>query len=147
MSDCSGKHELRFSEAHRFPDKDIVVLEMTVQRLDHAVVPGLSLAYRLERYSEQHPSLNAVDVNWLPPSVFRRRSFALPEGNVLITASSTTANASGAPHETRKSQARMSLVHESSISMNEQPPQSVVPMYVIPVYHLTSGTSEIRFHV
>jgi hypothetical protein len=41
----------------------------------------------------------------------------------------------------------MSLVHESSISMNEQPPQSVVPMYVIPVYHLTSGTSEIRFHV
>ena len=56
MPDGSGKHELRFNEAHRFPDKDIVVLEMTVQSLDHAVVFWLSLPYRLKLYSEQAAS-------------------------------------------------------------------------------------------
>ena len=43
MPDGSGKHELRFNEAHRLLYEDIVVLEMTVQRLDHAVVLGPSL--------------------------------------------------------------------------------------------------------
>jgi hypothetical protein len=53
MPDVISEYELRFSEAHRFPDKDIVVPEITVHKLDHAVVLGLSLPYCLKRYSEQ----------------------------------------------------------------------------------------------
>ena len=47
MPDGISELELRFGEADRFLDKDKVVLEMTVQRLDHAVVLGLSFPYCL----------------------------------------------------------------------------------------------------
>ena len=53
MPDGSGKHQLRFNEAHPLLNEDTVVPEMTVQRLDHAAVLGLSLPYCLKRYSER----------------------------------------------------------------------------------------------
>ena len=47
------QHELSFSEAHGFPNKDTVVIEMTVRRLDYAVVLWLSLPDGIESYAEQ----------------------------------------------------------------------------------------------